>query len=109
MEYRKVTAIILDERLEDVEKALIKMRVPGVSVSQVRGYGKYHNFYEKDMMCRHARLEIFCPASEAEAIAQCIIDTAHVGMSSDGMIAILPVEKLYRIRTSSELCADDAD
>jgi nitrogen regulatory protein PII len=56
----------------------------------VRGYGEYQNFYRPDMMCIHARIEIFCRASEADAIADCIMDAAHTGLSGDGMVAVLP-------------------
>ena len=103
MQYRKVTAIVASEKLEEIEAALQRVNVSGVSVSQVRGYGEYHNFYSADMMCRHARIEIFCHVSRAEAIATCIIDTAHTGISGDGMVAVLPVEHFYCIRTKSEL------
>ncbi|HKI62340.1 MAG TPA: P-II family nitrogen regulator [Mariprofundaceae bacterium] len=107
MKYRKVTAIVMSEKLGDIEKALIAMHVSGLSITQVRGYGEYHNFYQKDMMCRHARIEIFCLTSQADAIAKCIMEAAHTGMAGDGVVAILPTEKLYRIRNKSELGADD--
>ncbi|MDX8408350.1 MAG: P-II family nitrogen regulator, partial [Mariprofundaceae bacterium] len=98
MKYRKVTAILMSERLADVEKALMAMHVSGISVSQVRGYGEYHDFYKPDMMCRHARIEIFCGANEADDIARCIIDAAHSGLAGDGIVAVLPVEDFYHIR-----------
>jgi len=102
MPYRKVTAIINTERLEDVEAALQVMKVSGVSVSQVRGYGEYHNFYQSDMMCSHARIEIFCQTHKVEGIAHCIMNAAHTGIAGDGMVAVLPVEQLYCIRTQSK-------
>jgi len=101
MQYRKVTAIVASEKLEEIERALQAIHVSGISVSQVRGYGEYHNFYRPDMMCRHARIEIFCRTPEAEAIAECIMNTAHTGISGDGIVAVLPVENLYCIRTKS--------
>ncbi|EAU55191.1 P-II family nitrogen regulator [Mariprofundus ferrooxydans] len=109
MKYKKVMAIIISEKLEEVEKALNAMHVSGLSVTQVRGYGEYHNFYRHDMTCRHARIEIFCQTSEANAIARCIMDAAHTGMSGDGIVGILPVEQFYHIRTRSEPCVDSAD
>jgi len=108
IQYRKVTAIVNSEKLEDVEEALQAIKVSGISVSQVRGYGEYHNFYCPDMMCSHARIEVFCPLSEADAIAQCIMNAAHTGISGDGMIAVLPVEHFYCIRTKSEPVSHEA-
>jgi len=108
MAYRKVTAIVSGEKLVEIEQALQYLKVPGVSVSQVRGYGEYRNFYQSDLMGEHARIEIFCPANEAEGIANCIMDTAHTGLEGDGMIAVLPVEHLYCIRTKAKLSGREA-
>ena len=103
MEYRKVTAIVRSSHMDDIEKKLRDIGVSGVSITQVSGYGEYHNFFQADMMSRHARIEIFCKTSESDAIAQCIIDAAQVGQPGDGIVAILPVEKLFRIRTNKEI------
>ena len=101
MKYRKINAIISSMMLENVESSLRDMKVSGISVTQVTGYGEYHDFYKPDMMCRHARIEIFCHASEADAIAHCIMDAAHIGQPGDGIVAVLPVESLFRVRTKS--------
>ncbi len=103
MEYRKVTAIVRSNLLEKIEKELICSGVSGISIAEVSGYGEYHNFYKRDMMSNHARIEIFCKTSEADAIARCIMDAAHIGQAGDGIVAVLPVEKVYRIRTKSEV------
>jgi len=99
MKYRKVTALINSQQLEAVEKVLIEIGVKGVSISQVSGYGEYHNFYHADMTCHHTRVEIFCMAEKAESIAQHIMQAAHIGQEGDGIVAVYPVETLYRIRT----------
>ncbi len=51
MDFRKVTAIIRPDSLEKVEKALQALSVPGVSVTKVKGFGEYANFYEPDWLC----------------------------------------------------------
>ncbi len=106
MRYKKVTAIVICEKLKAVEEALIGIGVGGVSISEVRGYGEYHNFYQADMMSCHARIEVFCLASRADAIVHAIMDAAHLGQPEDGIVAVLPVEQLYRIRTKSDYEAD---
>ena len=53
-------------------------------------------------MTSYARIEIFTSVQKVDAIAEAIMDAAHVGLSGDGIVAVLPVEKLYRIRTKSE-------
>ncbi len=107
MNYRKVTAIIRCDVLEKVERKLQEMGVRGISVTKVKGYGEYADFYSRDWMVNHARVEIFTTESQADAIAQAIMEMAHVGLEGDGIVAVLPVEKLYRIRTRSEATIDE--
>ncbi len=102
MNYRKVNAIIRRDVLEKVEKRLQAIGVQGISVTNVKGYGEYADFYTRDGMVSHARIEIFTHQKNAEKIVQTIMDAAHVGMAGDGIVAVLPVEKIYRIRTRSE-------
>jgi len=107
MSYRKVTAIIRRDVLEKVERQLQEMGVRGISVTRVKGYGEYMNFYSGDWMVSHARIEIFADETKADVIARAIMKAAHVGLEGDGIVAILPVEKLYRIRTRSEATVDE--
>ena len=106
MNYRKVTAIFRLDLLEKVEKKLQGLGVKGLSVSKVKGYGEYADFYAKDWMTNHARIELFTEADDAEVIAKAIMDAASLDMEGDGIVAILPVEKLYRIRTKTEVSDD---
>jgi len=105
MSFKKITAIIRPDLLNKVEKTLKELGVPGVSVSQVKGYGEYADFYAKDWMVTHARIEVIIDTERADAIAQAIMDAAHTGLEGDGIVAIVPVEKLYHIRTKAE-CDD---
>lgn len=103
MKYRKVTAILRFEQLTKVEGKLQELGVKGLSISKVKGYGEYADFYAKDWLTTHARIEIFLKEEDAEITAQVIMDAASLKMKGDGIVAILPVEKLYRIRTKTEV------
>ncbi len=109
MQYKKVTAIVMCEKLNVLERALVEIGVSGVSITQVRGYGEYHDFYQSDMMTRHACVDIFCRASRADIIVNTIMDVAHDGQPEDGIVAVMPVDQLYRIRTKSDYNADVTD
>lgn len=108
MQFRKVIAIIRPERLEKVETALKILNVPGVSVTKVKGFGEYANFYSSDWLSTHVRVEVFISAKQAEKVAQAIIDASHTGFEGDGIVAVLPVESVYHIRTmqkcNTEVC-----
>jgi len=102
MELRKVTAIIRTEVLEKVEKRLKEMGVKGITVTRVKGYGEYANFFSRDWLVTHARIEIFTEKAKAEKAAAVIMEAAHSGVPGDGIVVILPVEKIFRIRSQSE-------
>ncbi len=103
MNYRKITAIFRFELLDKVEHKLQELGVKGLSLSKVKGYGEYADFYAKDWLTNHARIELFLEEKDAEVTAQAIMDAASLDMEGDGIVAILPVEKLYRIRTKNEV------
>lgn len=107
MEFRRVTAIIRPGVLERVEEALQALGVPGVSVTKVKGYGEYADFFTPDWMLTHVRVEVFIGRHRAEEVANTIMNAAHTGMLGDGIVAISPVESVYHIRTR-EKCEYDA-
>lgn len=102
MKFRKVTAIFPELDLKKVEEALIDIGVPGMTVTRAHGFGEYRNFFAEDCMSDCVRVEIFTEAEKASEIADTIARTVHEGMTSDGMIAILPVEEFMHIRQYGE-------
>lgn len=104
MTHVKVTAIIRRSALEAVETRLKQLNVPGISVSTVKGFGEYANFFSHDWMVSHARIELFVEASESGQIIRAIEETARSGEAGDGFVAVLPVVQLIRIRTGEKVC-----
>jgi nitrogen regulatory protein P-II 1 len=107
VELRKIIAIVRNQVLEEVEGRLIDMRVKGISVSKVKGYGEYANFFNPDWMVTHSRIEIFTEESKVDEIVTAIMEVAHTGMAGDGIVAVVPVQKVYRIRNKSEITPED--
>lgn len=102
MELRKVTAIIRSQFLDRVEERLQDLGVKGLTVTNVKGFGEYANFFTHTWLVTHSRIEIFAKKHQAEEIACTIMEAAHTGAPGDGIIVILPVEKVFRIRTKAE-------
>lgn len=102
MKYRKITAIISTFELEHLEKKLVEIGIPGMTVSKVQGMGEYKNFYNKDSMNEYTRVEIFSLAERADEIKDAIAHSVGKGLSTDGIIAILPVEELIHIKEYNE-------
>ncbi len=107
MKFNKVTAIIQECCLQDVEKRLRQISVRGISASKVTGYGEYANYFTQDLTTSHVKIEIFTIEAKVEKIVAAIMEIAHTGTEGDGIIAIQPVEKIFRIRTKSEILPDN--
>lgn len=103
MSFKKITAIFRVDHCEKVERRLQETGVHGFSISKVKGYGEYADHYSDDWLVTHARIEIFTEATMVEDIVGTIMEAAHVGTEGDGVIAVLPVDELYRIRTRSKI------
>ena len=93
------------EKLEEVEKKLEHLGVERINVSKVRGFGEYHNYYAHNWLESEVRVEIFTKNHEVEAIVKAIMETARtgkLGAPGDGVVAVLPIEHLYLIRSCAE-------
>jgi nitrogen regulatory protein P-II 2 len=101
-----VKAIIKPFKLDEVRKALTNLGVEGMTVSEVKGYGRQRGHTE---IYRGAEYEIsFLPKVEievvvvddlAEAAITAISSAAKTGQIGDGKIFVSPVERVVRIRT----------
>ena len=98
--YRKITAIIHEDSLVAVEEALKQAGAIEIAITRVKGYGDYKNFYSAEWISEQARVEVFLPQAQAAAVVKVICRAAYAGLDSDGMIAVLPVENIVRIKDS---------
>jgi nitrogen regulatory protein P-II 1 len=102
-----IIANFRDDRLGDVEKRLEKLGVERINVCKVKGFGEYHNFFAPNWLTREVRLEVFTKQEEVEVVASAIMEAAHTGVPGDGVVAVLPIERLYLIRTRSEATSEN--
>lgn len=103
MHLKKIVAIVRSSVLELVEKRLQETRIKGLTVSPIQGYGEYANYFEADRMVSNVKIEIFTEQSAVDDIVTAIMESAHTGIEGDGLVAVLPVENLYHIRTKTEI------
>ena len=102
MEYRKITAIIRREAVDKVTKNLHEIGVRGMTISKVEGYGHHAELYSgARATVPGIKIEIFSTREKAREICNVIMGIAHTGRSGDGIVAVQPVEELYRIQTRS--------
>jgi len=101
-----VIAIIKPFKLEDVRDALSAIGVRGMTVTEVKGYGRQKGHTEIYRGAEYAvnflpkvRLEIAIPEADAERVVEAIGAAAKTGQIGDGKIFVAPIERAMRIRT----------
>lgn len=106
---KKIEAIIKPFKLDDVVEALSEIGVEGVSVSEIRGFGRQKGRteiykgaeYVVDFLPK-TKLEIVVNDALAESAVDAIVRAAHTGKIGDGKIFVMDVEKAVRIRTGEK-------
>ena len=101
-----VTAIIKPFKLDDVREALSEIGVQGVTVTEVKGFGRQKGHkeiyrgaeYVVDFIPK-VKVEIICEAEMVDKITDAIISSVKTGKIGDGKIFVMPVESVCRIRT----------
>jgi nitrogen regulatory protein P-II 1 len=104
-----VVAIIRPDKLNEVLHALYEAEVRGLSSNRVQGHGAeadrvetYRGTTVKMELAEKVRLEIGVSDHFVEPTVKAILSAARTGEVGDGKIFVLPVEKVYRIRTGEE-------
>jgi len=101
-----VTAIIKPFKLDDVRAALSQIGVQGMSVSEVKGFGRQKGHTELYRGAEYVvdflpkiRVEIALADEDVDQVIDAIISTANSGKIGDGKIFVTPLEQVIRIRT----------
>ena len=103
---KKVIAIIKPFKLDDVKEALSGIGVAGMTITEVKGFGRQKGHtelyrgseYVVDFLPK-VRIEILTEDSKVDSIIETITEAANTGKIGDGKIIILPIGEVVRIRT----------
>jgi len=103
---KKIEAIIKPHKVDDVKDALSAIGCKGMTVSEVKGFGRQKGHKEIYRGAEYVvefqskvKLEIVVTDSKAESVVKCIVSAAATGKIGDGKIFVLPVDEAIRIRT----------
>ena len=103
---KKIDAIIKPFKLEEVKDALTELGIYGMTVSEVRGFGRQKGHKEAYRGTEYTiefvpktKIEVVVSDAMADKVIETIIRTAKTGSIGDGKIFILPVDDAIRIRT----------
>lgn len=103
---KKIESIIKPFKLEDVKEALIELGVTGMTVSDVKGYGRQQGHtelyrgaeYVVDFLPK-TKVEVVVSEEMVDSVIEAISNAAQTGKIGDGKIFVSNVEKTIRIRT----------
>lgn len=108
-----ITAIIKPFKLDDVRDALSEVGITGMTVTEVKGFGRQKGHTELYRGAEYVvdflpklKLEIAVPSAQADRVVEAIVETAASGRIGDGKIFVTELQRAVRIRTSEE--GDDA-
>ncbi len=104
---KKVEAIIKPFKLEEVKEALSNVGVKGLTVIEVKGFGRQKGHkelyrgaeYEIEFLPK-VKLEVVVSENELESVIEAIVSSARTGRLGDGKVFVSPVEEVVRIRTN---------
>ena len=101
-----VTAIIKPFKMDDVRSALSEIGVQGITVTEVKGFGRQKGHTELYRGAEYVvdflpklKLEIAVADSQIEATIEAIVEAANTGKIGDGKIFVLPILEATRVRT----------
>ena len=103
---KKIEAIVKPFKLDEVREALSEVGVTGLTVTEVKGFGRQKGHTELYRGAEYVvdflpkiKLELLVADEDAAAAAETIAEVAKTGRIGDGKIFVLPVEEAVRIRT----------
>src|SRR5262245_34587630 len=101
-----VMAVIKPFRLDEVRKGLTELGLQGMTVTEVRGYGRQKGHIEIYRGAEYTlnflpklKIEVIVPAKDVDKTLDTIVAGARTGQIGDGKIFVIPVEQALRIRT----------
>jgi len=106
---KKIEAVIKPFKLEDVKDALTEAGITGMTVSDVKGYGRQQGHSELYRGAEYVvdflpkiKLELIVSEGDVDSTIKIITDSAKTGKIGDGKIFVSNIEKIVRIRTGEE-------
>ncbi len=101
-----VTAVIKPHKLEEVKDALRGVGVLGMTITEVKGFGRQGGHTETYRGSEYSidflpkiKVEVVCDSSDADKVVDTIVDSAQTGKIGDGKIWVTSVDRLVRVRT----------
>jgi nitrogen regulatory protein P-II 1 len=106
---KQIEAVIKPFKLDEVKEALMKVGIQGMTISEVKGFGRQKGHtelyrgaeYTVDFLPK-VKIQILVPDDKAAEVVEAILQSARTGKIGDGKIFVTPAEEVVRIRTGEK-------
>ncbi len=106
---KKIQAIIKPFKLDDVKEALNEIGIQGMTITEVKGYGRQKGHKEIYRGAEYVvdfvpkiKIEIIVDVNRSDEVVNAICSAANTGKIGDGKIFVLPVDQVIRVRTGEK-------
>ena len=106
---KKVEAIVRHFKLEDIKNALASQGIDGMTITEVRGFGRQKGHTEMYRGTEYAvdfvpkvKIEVVCTDDDLATVIDTMVGTAQKGQIGDGKIFVTSLEQIVRIRTGEQ-------
>lgn len=106
---KKIEAIVKPHKLDDVKDGLNELGIKGMTISEVKGYGRQKGHTEIYRGAEYVvdfipkiKIEVVVPADIVDQVVDKIRESANTGKIGDGKIFVMPIERIVRVRTGEE-------
>lgn len=105
MAFKYVIAILRPEVVPLLEPRLTRIGVGGITLTPVKGFGNYKNFFSDDWLTEHAKAELFVDEAHLGALLDLLRETPSSDVPGTGVVAVMPVDDFFHLRAGTHVAA----
>ena len=102
MNFKYVVAIVPPDAVKSLEAKLMRIGVGGITLTKVKGFGEYKNFFTSDLLSDHTKIEIFTEESKVEPLLEALLEVGRSDIPGSGVVSVIPVDKFLHLRSGTE-------
>ncbi len=107
MSMKRITIIVPVECMDKLEACLRGAGVHGLTVTEVQGFGEHANFFQRDLLVRNIRVDIFAGAKKAETIIETVIGFQSDDYAPAGILVVDTVDRLVSLYSGEDITDED--
>lgn len=102
MNFKFVVAIVRPEDMKPLREKLRIVGVEGITLTKVKGFGEYRNYFAEDLLSEHVKVEIFAEDSKVQVLLGALLELGENDIPGAGIAAVIPVDKFLHLRTGTD-------